>query len=248
MTTAIQIDNSDLPLVLIGGTLCNARLWQPLIARLNASAVICLTLTGAASAEEAARRLLPVLPPRFLLAGFSLGAIVALQIAADAPQRLAGLALLSVNPLADRPENAVARRAAVQAAREQGHARWLSATLWSKYVSPASFTNRALHDTLCQMAQETDSDTFAQQTGIAISRRDNREALRALACPVLILNGEHDPICTPDHHQIAADSAPGARWLTLQSAGHFFVLESADEAAAPLRQWIMESIRCEKIC
>jgi pimeloyl-ACP methyl ester carboxylesterase len=35
----------------------------------------------------------------FPLAGFSLGAIVALQMAADAPGRIAGLALLSVNPL-----------------------------------------------------------------------------------------------------------------------------------------------------
>lgn len=245
MTFSAPIDNAGLPLVLIGGTLCNARLWQPLLERLNASAIFCLTLTGAASAAEAARRLLPVLPPRFMLAGFSLGAIVALQIAADAPQRLAGLALLSVNPLADRPENAVARRAAVQAAREQGHARWLSSALWRRYVAPSSLSNRALHDTLCQMAQETDSDTFAQQTGIAISRRDNRDALRALACPVLILNGEHDPICTPEHHQIAAESAPGARCLTLQSAGHFFVLESPDEAAAPLRQWMMESMICE---
>ena len=244
MTTATLIDNSDLPLVLIGGTLCNARLWQPLLERLNVSSAVCLTLTGAASAEEAARRLLPVLPPRFLLAGFSLGAIVALQMIADAPERIAGLALLSVNPLADKPENAASRRAAVQAAREEGHARWLSATLWRQYVAPGSLGNRALHDTLCQMAQETDSDTFAGQTAIAISRRDNRSALHDLACPVLILNGEHDPICTPEHHQIAAESASAARWLTLKSAGHFFVLESPDEAAVPLRQWIMESITC----
>ncbi|EMH4165362.1 alpha/beta hydrolase [Pluralibacter gergoviae] len=245
MTTPTLIENSDLPLVLIGGTLCDARLWQPLIARLNPAAVICLSLTADASAQAASARLLKILPPRFMLAGFSLGAIVALQMAADAPQRLAGLALLSVNPLADRPENAPARRAAVQAAREQGHGKWLSASLWSKYVAPASLGNRALHDTLCQMAQETDSDTFARQTGIAISRSDNRAALEALPCPVLILNGEHDPICTPEHHQLAAASAPRARWVTLQSAGHFFVLEAAGEAAAPLRQWIMESLKCE---
>jgi pimeloyl-ACP methyl ester carboxylesterase len=236
------IDNGDLPLVLIGGTLCNARLWQPLLERLNVSAAICLTLAGDGSAEQASRRLLKVLPPRCLLAGFSLGAIVALQIAADAPDRLAGLALLSVNPLADRPENAVTRRAAVQAAREQGHARWIAANLWSQYVARASLSNRPLHDLICQMADETDSDTFARQSEIAISRRDNRRALGALTCPVLIMGGEEDPICTPEHHRLAADSAPGARWLTLTSAGHFFVLEAAERAAAPLRHWIMESI------
>lgn len=245
MTRLPLIDNTHTPLVLIGGTLCNARLWGPLIERLNVPAVICLTLASADSAPESSRRLLPVLPPRFLLAGFSLGAIVALQMAADAPERLAGLALTSVNPLADRPENADTRRAAVQKAREQGHGEWLSGTLWESYVAPANRNNRTLHDTLCLMAEETDSETFSRQTEIAISRRDNRAALRGLRCPVLILNGEHDPICTPEHHRLAADCAPNTTWVTLNSAGHFCVLESPDNAAAPLRQWIMESLICE---
>ncbi|MDX6022134.1 alpha/beta hydrolase [Scandinavium sp. V105_16] len=245
MTRLPLIDNSHTPLVLIGGTLCTARLWGPLIERLNVSAVICLTLASADSAQESSRQLLPVLPPRFLLAGFSLGAIVALQMAADAPERLAGLTLTSVNPLADRPENAEPRRAAVQAAREQGHGEWLSGSLWNHYVAPTNRHNRALHDTLCLMAEETDSETFSRQTEIAISRRDNRAALRGLRCPVLILNGEHDPICTPEHHRLAAECAPKTTWVTLNLAGHFCVLESPDNAAAPLRQWIMESLICE---
>ena len=240
------IDNNPLPLVLIGGTLCNARLWQPLVGQLNLSAVISLTLTGAETAEQASQRLLAVLPPRFLLAGFSLGAIVALQMAADAPARLVGLALLSVNPFADRPENADARRQAVQAARNKGHGTWLSASLWRKYVARASLDNRALHDLICLMADETDSDTFALQSEIAIRRRDNRSALGALTCPVLILGGEEDPICTPEHHRLAAESAPGATRLSLNSAGHFFVLEAADRAAVPLRQWIKESLNASQ--
>ncbi|MWT14396.1 alpha/beta hydrolase, partial [Escherichia coli] len=52
------LDNTDLPLVLLGGTLCNARLWQPVIERLNVAAVSCITLTGAESAPQASRRLL----------------------------------------------------------------------------------------------------------------------------------------------------------------------------------------------
>lgn len=241
------IDNGELPLVLIGGTLCNARLWQPLLEQLNVSAAFCLTLTGAESAMYASHQLLKVLPPRFLLVGFSLGAIVALQMAADAPTRLAGLALLSVNPLADRPENAIIRRAAVLAAREQGHGRWLSENLWNKYVAPTNLDNRALHDILIQMANETDSDTFALQTEIAISRRDNRDALSALTCPILIMNGEQDPVCTPEHHRLAAASAPGASWVSLNSTGHFFVLEATERTATQLRQWIMESLKCESI-
>lgn len=239
-------DNSDLPLVLIGGTLCNARLWQPLIAHLNVSSVVCLTLSCGESATTCARRLLAVLPPRFMLVGFSLGAIVALQIAADAPARLAGLALLSVNPLADRPENAGSRRAAVRAAEEQGHASWLSTTLWHQYVAHASLGNRRLHDLLCRMAEETPTETFARQTEIAISRRDNRRALGILTCPVMIINGAEDAICTPEHHRLAATGAANPAWITLEATGHFFVLEAAERTADVLHPWIKESLNAHQ--
>ncbi|HEY4437431.1 MAG TPA: alpha/beta hydrolase [Lelliottia sp.] len=237
-----MLDNTELPLVLIGGTLCTARLWQPLIDRLALSSVICISLTGTDSAPQAAKRVLQNLPPRFLLAGFSLGAIVALQMAADAPERLCGLALISVNPLADAPENASSRREAVRAAREQGLTEWLSANLWPKYVAPERLADASLKAVISQMAHESGPDTFASQTEIAISRRDNRAALAALACPVIIINGAHDPICTPHHHQLASASAAHARQITLSSAGHFAVLEAPDDIAPPLRQWIQESL------
>lgn len=244
--TATAIENSDLPLVLIGGTLCNARLWQPLLMQLNVSVVISVSLSRADSAQASSEQLLRQLPPRFLLAGFSLGAIVALQMAADAPERLAGLALLSVNPLADCPENAAIRRAAVRTACQQGHDRWLTATLWPRYVAPSCLGDQPLHDMVCLMALETDSKTFARQTEIAISRRDNRQALSALTCPILIMNGEHDPICTPHHHRLVADCVPHAAWITLATAGHFFLLESVEQTAVSLRNWIKESLNARE--
>ncbi len=234
------MDNPALPLVLLSGTLCNARLWQPILARLNLSAAICPRLTGDTSAAQASQRLLEQLPPRFLLAGFSLGAIVALQMVADAPGRIAGLALLSVNPLADRPENAAMRREAVSAARQQGLTHWLLSSLWSKYVAPSRMDDQALQALICRMAEESGLDTLATQTEIAITRRDNRGALASLACPIIIINGVHDPICTPHHHQLVAESAPQARCITLAAAGHFTLLEAPDEVAPPLRQWIQE--------
>ena len=236
----METENHALPLVLLGGTLCNARLWQPVLARLNLSAVICPRLTADTSAEQASQRLLEQLPPRFLLAGFSLGAIVALQMVADAPGRIAGLALLSVNPLADRPENGALRREAVRDAQEQGLTTWLSGALWPKYVAPLRTDDQALQDLICRMAEESGLDSLVTQTEIAITRRDNREALAALACPIIIINGVHDPICTPHHHQLAAQSAPQARCVTLAAAGHFTLLEVPDEVAPPLGQWIQE--------
>ena len=162
---------------------------------------------------------------------------------ADAAKRIGfdkSRPLLSVNPLADRPENTAPRREAVNAARQQGLTHWLSASLWPKYVAPSRTDDQALHDLICRMAEESGLDTFVTQTEIALTRRDNRGALASLACPIIVINGVHDPICTPHHHQLVAQSAPQARCVTLTSAGHFTLLEAPEEVAPPLRQWIQE--------
>lgn len=245
MTRLPLLDNTDIPLVLLGGTLCDAALWQPVLQRLNLTATMCITPCGADSAPETAQRLLRALPPRFRLAGFSLGAIVALQMVADAPQRLDGVALLSVNPLADAPENADSRREAVRQAQAQGIGAWLTHHLWPRYVAPHRLDNASLHHTIISMAQNFTPEAFAGQTEIAITRRDNRAALASFAGPILMMNGAADVICTPRHHQALQECVPRARWLTVNHSGHFLPLEAPDEVARALHQWLTESPSCE---
>lgn len=246
IANAPLLDNTDLPLVLLGGTLCNAALWHPVIQRLNITAVQCITLAGSDCAPDASRRLLSALPPRFILVGFSLGAIVALQMLADAPQRIAGVALLSANPLADPAQNAPSRREAVHQAAAIGLSPWLIDNLWPRYVAPDRLDDSDLQQIIASMADDSGPETFARQTEIAITRRDNRAALAAFPGPVLIINGAHDLICTPHHHQLLSQSAPSATWLTVADSGHFLPLETPDTVADALRHWLTESIPCAK--
>ncbi|WP_151995636.1 alpha/beta fold hydrolase [Buttiauxella massiliensis] len=204
MNTSPLLENHDTPLIFLGGTLCNGRLWQPLIEQLNVAHYSCVTLSGGDSAYTLAKQLLEVLPPRFCLAGFSLGAMVALQMVALAPLRIAGLALLSVNPLRDLPGNASSRRAAIKEAASEGITPWLTKNMWAKYVAPHRLDDAALHQKVVQMAEECGLDVFASQTEVAISRDDHRAALAAFTAPILIINGAYDVICTPQHHQAAA--------------------------------------------
>ncbi|MBO1501010.1 alpha/beta fold hydrolase [Serratia proteamaculans] len=241
MNTFSLLENHDAPLVLLGGTLCNHRLWQPVVEQLNVSNVISIIVTGADSASAVARQLLATLPARFCLVGFSLGAIVALQMMADAPQRLSGLALLSVNPFTDPPANVTGRRGAVREATRLGISHWLTTTLWPRYVAPHRQCDLALHSTIVNMAVESGIDTLIHQTEIAITRADHRVVLPMFTAPLLIINGASDVICTPEHHQAIASAAPRARWITLPDSGHFLPLEAPQQVAIALRNWIQES-------
>ncbi len=233
----------QLPLVLLGGTLCDGALWQPLCRHLPQQPVIIPEMGGAESAEQLAAQLLADLPARFLLAGFSLGALVALEMQAQASTRIAGLALLAVNPLADAPLNA-ANRIALLSHAEQAGMQPIVEQLWPRYVHASRLADRALLRTLVEMAERTSVERFRQQTAIAIQRRDLRHTLLSLHAPLLILNGDSDAICTPEHHRLLVKAAPAARHITLEQCGHFLLLERPQACASALQTWIEESELC----
>ncbi|WP_343554546.1 alpha/beta hydrolase [Pantoea sp.] len=233
----------SIPLVLLGGTLCDAALWQPICRYLPQQSVIIPEMGGAESAEQLAAQLLNNLPPRFLLAGFSLGALVALEMQAQAPQRIAGLALMAVNPLADAPTNAAGRIALLAKAEESGMTPVIE-QLWPRYVHASRLADSGLFHTLCKMATRNSMERFRQQTAIAIQRRDLRHTLPALHAPLLILNGDSDAICTPKHQRLLTDAAPAARHITLEQCGHFLPLEQPQACASALQTWIKESEQC----
>lgn len=78
--------------------------------------------------------LLENLPAAALRArGFSLGGVVALEMIARAPGRVARLALIDTTARPDPPENWRARRNAVARAAEVGVERYVTHKLWSLY-------------------------------------------------------------------------------------------------------------------
>lgn len=236
----------SLPLVLLGGTLCDAALWQPLRHALPPHNIITPPISGAESAEQLAAQLLATLPARFLLVGFSLGALVALEMQAQARARIAGLTLIAVNPLADAPHRAAGRIALADQAARAGM-RTVIEQLWPHSVHASRLQDDELLETLAGMAARSSLACFRQQTAIAIQRRDLRHTLASLTVPLLIMNGDSDVICTPEHHRLLADAAPAARHITLEQCGHFLPLEMPQACACALQTWIEECEECVSI-
>src|SRR5690606_6059545 len=105
------------------------------------------------SAAEAARLILTEAPERFMLLGFSLGGIVALEIAALAPERVAGLALIDATARPDPEAKASPRRKAVSKARMQGMDGYILDS-WATLVSRANAKDEALRETIMAMARD----------------------------------------------------------------------------------------------
>ncbi|WP_245578907.1 alpha/beta fold hydrolase [Cucumibacter marinus] len=225
------------PLVFLPGTVCDDRLFAPLIEALGVENWITGPMSGGSSAADQARIVLEAAPARFALCGFSLGGIVALEIMAQAPERVTRLALIDTTPRPDPAANARTRRSAVKKAREHGMDGYIL-DAWDKLVSPANAADDALKATILAMAQDAGPDTLDSQTEIAINRADSRPRLAAIEVPTLIVAGEQEAVCPLDAHRELADGIPGARLVTIPDAGHFSPLENPAALAPHVRQWL----------
>src|SRR5436190_1482167 len=109
---------SNKHLVLIPGLNCTAKLYERQIGELARShAVMVPDHRRGASMGAIAERILAEAPPRFALAGLSMGGYIAFEIMRQAPDRIGRLILLDTQARPDSAERSEGRRAQVREAR-----------------------------------------------------------------------------------------------------------------------------------
>lgn len=228
------------PLVLVPGMMCDARIWGPQIAALSGRRPLHLAPIAAHDALGAlAKAVLAAAPPRFALAGLSMGGIVAMEMLAHAPGRVERLALLDTNPLPET--DAVRARRAPQIARalEGGLASVMRDEMKPNYLADGP-GRAAILDLCMEMALGLGAEVFARQSRALAARPDQRETLAAWQGPTLILMGAQDRLCPRDRHETMHALIPGSRFVVIDGAGHLPVLEQPERTTAALVRWLEE--------
>jgi len=227
----------QLPLLLLPGTGCDERLFAPMLERLDLPVAIVAPMSGAGSSAALAEQILASAPERFSLLGFSLGGIVALEMMARAPERIARLALIDTTARPVPADDVARRRDEVEQARTSGMTDYVLGG-WSRSVCPANVGNIALRDTVVAMAEAVGAAALGLQVEVGITRADSRLRLGAIKVPTLILAGEDEQVCSLEAHREMAAGIPGARYFTIPQAGHFAPLENPAAVARHVRDWL----------
>lgn len=230
--------------ILLPGNMCDARLWggggELLRTALSERSIVSTDadLTRDASIAAMATRALGAVEGSVLAIGFSMGAIVAVEMAAQAPERIAGLVLAGYNATADLPERAAIRPLQQAEVRAGGLERVLVEELKPNYLAKCSRNDRSLLTLLRAMGMELGAEVFVRQSEALRLRKDRRPVLRKLTIPVLYMCGLEDGLCPPDWHRQWATMTRGARLAMVAGAGHMLPLEQPRAFAEAIGQWL----------
>lgn len=226
------------PVLFLPGMMCDARLFAPQIAMLSADrAVMVAPLNRRTSFVELAQDILGQAPPRFALAGLSMGGIAAMEVVRQAPERITRLALMDTNPLAEPADRAALRDPQIERVRTGGLRAVMRDEMKPNYLADGPHTGRIL-DLCMAMSDALGVDVFSNQSRALQQRPDQCDTLRSVSVPTLVLCGEHDTLCPLDRHELMCDLIAGARLAVVPGAGHLPVLEQPQHTNKELMQWL----------
>ena len=227
-------------LLLLPGMMCDARLFAPQIAALSvAHPVMVAPLIGRDTVVALAEDILANAPPRFALAGLSMGGIVAMAVIARAPERVSHLALLDTNPMAEPPARAAARQPQIADVRAGGLRRVMREEMKPNYLADGPRTGEIL-DLCMAMAEALGPEVFESQSNAIATRPDQCDALRRVAVPTLVLCGAEDTLCPLERHTLLRDLIPGATLQIVEGAGHLPTLEQPEITTRALQDWLAQ--------
>lgn len=233
----------DRTLILVPGLLCNERVWAPQIRALESEWSIQVADHGKLdSLGGMAQAIIDKAPPRFAIAGHSMGGRVTLEVLRRVPERVTHVALLDTGAHPVAPGEAGQREAAgryalLERARKEGMR--AMAWLWlQNMVHPNRLNDQPLVEEILDMMSGMTPEIFEAQIRALLNRPDGKPVLQSIRCPTLILTGNEDSWAPPKQHEDMAALVPGSRLVVVPNCGHMSTLEQPEAVTEALRSWL----------
>jgi 3-oxoadipate enol-lactonase len=249
---AYQVDGpDDAPVVVLGGSLGTTRsMWEPQLPTLTERFRVVrydhvghgesAAPEGSCTIDVLGRELVMVLDamrvPTVSYVGLSLGGMVGLWLASNAPDRIRRLAVVCTSARLG-PSTTWTDRAAEVRARGM---RSVADTVLARWFTPGfAATQPEVVATYRAMLLSTPVEGYAACCEV-IAALDLRATLASVLAPTLVVAGADDP-ATPVHHSEAIASAlPHARLAVVPEAAHLANVERPDEVARLLLEHLTE--------
>jgi 3-oxoadipate enol-lactonase len=173
---------------------------------------------------------------RATLCGVSIGGMISMWVAQNAPERVQR-AVLCCTTSKFPAETADVYRERAEIVREKGVEEVADGAI-DRWFTPGFRASRP--DVVGRVRAglvATSSEGYAGCCE-ALAAMDLRPGLSSISAPALVIAGGEDPAMPPEHGQLIADEIPGARFTVIPGARHLANIERADEVTAEILAFI----------
>ncbi|TAK24612.1 MAG: alpha/beta hydrolase [Chloroflexota bacterium] len=174
---------------------------------------------------------------RVAVVGHGIGAFIAIEIAAASPYVVDRLVLISpVVGGMDGPQ----RRITADEALAESHLYATDGDLAShaRQVATGSIGSDAARTVYARVVDQRDTRRTDTDILTEAGRVDDGLLLRSLACPVLVVRGDHDHNVSADRANAIARACPNAMLATIENAGHFAHIEQPESVSTVVADFI----------
>jgi pimeloyl-ACP methyl ester carboxylesterase len=230
--------NPEHTVVLLPGMLNDRKLWRAVCERLDPAVDVRIPdLSPFASVTDMAGHALDItsdVTRPVALVGFSMGGIVALELLASAPERIAGVLLLDTVAHA---ESAGMRAVRLDLMRKvAGKFPAICEDFAVSGLAPVHQGDAALKAELLDMFHGVGPDAFLRHSEAVMNRADYLPLLRSwpMDSPqrIVIACGEHDRVCPLAWSRRMVEARPGTPLHIIADAGHMVPFEAPDKVVS----------------
>lgn len=226
-------------LIFLPGTLCDARVWRPVVDALSTEYPCAAAEYGDQdSIGTMASTILASFSGPLVPVGLSMGGIVALEMWRQAPDRITAIGLCATNPSADTAARKSARTLQLAAAQAHGLQALAEQRLAPAYFTACGERLEQLTPIVASMACDAGLARFEAQSAALTTRADSWPTLPTITAPVLVLYGTKDKICLPQEQQRMATLIPQVSLHAISQAGHLAPLEQPASTVTLMRAWL----------
>jgi pimeloyl-ACP methyl ester carboxylesterase len=215
-----------LPVIWVPGHLCGAWVYAAQLADFGGvDHAMIADIYSDDNLGAMADRLLADAPERFIVAGLSMGGMVAMEVIARAPDRVAGAVIIDTDPSRARPVEVQWRADLMDRAADEGLNGYVGKFVRRFFMHDASVAARLGQITTQRMA-ETPVDVARAQARALDTRREMVPLIAGYPGPVELIVGAEDKVCPPLLHGPIAAVLPGAVYTEIPDCGHLATIEA----------------------
>jgi pimeloyl-ACP methyl ester carboxylesterase len=224
--------------VLVPGTLCTGRVFDPLLDELGVKRGDRYVITpDAPDVRDYDARLREAVKGGEIICGFSLGALI-LAHNLEALKHAQAVVLLASNPFPDPPANRASREAVRDRILAGGARGWVI----ENWAAMSTSSREDLRDFVASMAEET-AELIPAQSELAASRPGARDDLAKTDLPLIFVTGSADRLTPSNLLSTLVEDAKDAQLHRVEGLGHFALIEAPDQVARAIRNGLKEIVR-----